>query len=482
MGKVRVTLVDERGSSTVGIVESSADLKVLKGIAKNKLRVKQAAFTRHATAEIIAHGSVLENGETLLVSDVAGAKPKAGVAVQKGTAECYFPPMERELCELVSVPFDDIECALGPVMAQYGVAIVTNILSEEECVALEQLMAQDVLEIVDMDAAQQCGGGVAAEALRLGREGSVLQLPVATSVMLGDKERCQLRGHPHGRFAWAARRNERVRRVYEVLHGTAALVSSCDNTFFAPGLAKERDKNPSWGHVDYNSNDSTGEVQADWEVYQGLLYVWPSISTHASTTVVWPGSHKETYQQLMEDPKMIAKGSKGNHFCPVYAMKDGAAKDAVCGGWHEHGRRATVPAGGLLLWNSRTVHQGWSGGPRLAQPLCWEPVDRRDERARDRKLRMAALGLPSTHWASLGCPHYLVSHDLPEATEAKDNHLDGNQVRLPLKPTLHPQPVRDGVEIELETRKALAAWDVPLSAELSEWLRETIKPEFKEIL
>ena len=34
---------------------------------------------------------------------------------------------------------------------------------------------------------------------------------------------------------------------------------------------------------------------------------------------------------------------------------------------------------GLLLWDSRTVHQGWRGGPRLAMPICWEPRHRRSE-------------------------------------------------------------------------------------------------------
>merc|ERR1719491_1769231 len=77
--------------------------------------------------------------------------------------------------------------------------------------------------------------------------------------------------------------------------------------------------------------------------------------------------------------------------------------------WRAAARRIRAPAGSLLLWNSRTVHQGWSGGPRLAQPVCWEPRGRRDDAALERKLRLCALGFPSSHWASLGLPHMTLS-------------------------------------------------------------------------
>ena len=64
-----------------------------------------------------------------------------------------------------------------------------------------------------------------------------------------------------------------------------------------------------------------------------------------------------------------------------------------------------APAGSLFLWDSRILHQGWVSGARLAQTVCWQPRSFRDAAARDRKLRLAALGLPSTHWATLGLAH-----------------------------------------------------------------------------
>merc|ERR1712217_890136 len=68
-------------------------------------------------------------------------------------------------------------------------------------------------------------------------------------------------------------------------------------------------------------------------------------------------------------------------------------------------RRIPVPAGALLLWSSCTVHQGWDGGPRLAVPVCWEPRQRVDAEARNRKLKFAALGVTTSHSPSEGRIH-----------------------------------------------------------------------------
>merc|ERR1712232_612925 len=114
--------------------------------------------------------------------------------------------------------------------------------------------------------------------------------------------------------------------------------------------------------------------------------------------------------------------------------------------WRQHARRAPIPAGSLLLWSSRTVHQGWTGGPRLAQPVCWEPKSRRNPQAYDNKLRLAALGLPSTHWASLGIPHTLVDIELAKPTVAKGT---GKGAALPLKSTLTPASLIEGASIEV---------------------------------
>merc|ERR1712232_810469 len=169
---------------------------------------------------------------------------------------------------------------------------------------------------------------------------------------------------------------------------------------------------------DQNDHDTRLPCK-EWDVYQGLVYVWSSEDTHASTTVLWPESHLAPYADYMADPKVTRRIAQGKpHFTLIAGMEPGAARDRLIRGWEEGARRMPVPAGGLLLWTSRTTHQGWSGGPRLAQPLCWEPRSRRSALMRERKLRLAALGLPSTHWASLAMPHELSDLKRADAVEA----------------------------------------------------------------
>ncbi len=55
----------------------------------------------------------------------------------------------------------------------------------------------------------------------------------------------------------------------------------------------------------------------------------------------------------------------------IQNMTNGEGKDALMKGWMEHSRRIPVPAGGLLVWNSRTTHQGELGAPfSLSLSLC----------------------------------------------------------------------------------------------------------------
>ncbi len=76
---------------------------------------------------------------------------------------------------------------------------------------------------------------------------------------------------------------------------------------------------------------------------------------------------------------------------------------------------------------------------------------RRDDAAYERKLRLCALGLPSTHWASLGLPNNLVAPVSPKPHPAQPGTaaatvgpLDVVQwyqegAGLPLKMSLRPQ-------------------------------------------
>jgi hypothetical protein len=239
--------------------------------------------------------------------------------------------------------------------------------------------------------------------------------------------------------------------------------------------------------VDHNSNDKRffddeGQVVGDWEVYQGLLYVWSAEGEHASTTVVLPGSHKATYEAMMSDQNIVGSGRKGKHFCQISNLSQKELSLALEQEWASSAGRVPVPTGALFLWSSRTLHQGWSGGPRLAQPVCWEPIGRRDEAALDRKLRLAALGLPSTHWGSLGIPHYLVRPELCAPTAPKEGKSD-EDVELPLKPSIQLASLRPGVNVsDVWDRLKQYDWQTLLPTEEREYLSEILADDIRVAL
>jgi hypothetical protein len=73
--------------------------------------------------------------------------------------------------------------------------------------------------------------------------------------------------------------------------------------------------------------------------------------------------------------------------------------------WKLNARRVPVAAGSLLIFNSKTIHQGYSHGKRLAQTLAWEPKLYRTNASKFKKIDAIRKGYGTTHWASLGIHH-----------------------------------------------------------------------------
>ena len=154
-----------------------------------------------------------------------------------------------------------------------GVAIITDILDENEIACAEQLITSDLVDIIDQSAVERAPKPVKACLQSLRTDGPA-SISVATAESLGGRNRLELRGLPHGRFSWTLRTNPRVVHAYEVLHALPAdqLCTSCDNAFFATVSSEGQRSNREWGHVDHNANDEFGALlgaQPDWQVYQG---------------------------------------------------------------------------------------------------------------------------------------------------------------------------------------------------------------------
>jgi hypothetical protein len=198
-------------------------------------------------------------------------------------------------------------------------------------------------------------------------------------------------GLPQGKCPWFVRTHDNVADIFATMFGTKELCVGMDNVFFSNDHQQQVvDGVPVdylWPHADQSVHV---QPSGDWQCFQGVLYIWPS-SDGSSTTVLWPKSHKSVFPDLMKQREFRG------HFCMLDKNRFlEFAEQAV---------RMRVPSGAMVLWNSKTLHQGWEGGPRLAVPVCLEPRKRRSEIALASKHEACRKGLPTTHWASLGKMH-----------------------------------------------------------------------------
>eukprot|EP00746_Dinoflagellata_sp_MGD_P101291 gnl/MRDRNA2_/MRDRNA2_41258_c0_seq1.p1 gnl/MRDRNA2_/MRDRNA2_41258_c0~~gnl/MRDRNA2_/MRDRNA2_41258_c0_seq1.p1 ORF type:complete len:489 (+),score=87.07 gnl/MRDRNA2_/MRDRNA2_41258_c0_seq1:166-1632(+) len=431
-----------------------------------------------------------------VVEDLQDDEQPAKKAKQVPFCPPFMSPAEMQP---VLVAMADVQEKLPAVIDEFGMAIITDCASSKDLDNLENYFEQDLNNLLAMPKAndiamrpaskatcskvqcqgltkqgRQCGihsglkgrgGGKYAKPLRNGYKYCDLHMPsdemadcwdapslsksfplkgwtLAACSELGSEGRCALRGIPHGKFAWECRLLDNVRTCFEVLHRSTNLVTGLDMPFFLPHCAPSARNNRIWPHVDHNeqfkTNEEPGLSTADWQCYQSVLYIWPATEENASTTVVWPGSHQETYRRIMEDSACPTN----THFVQLSRLSAPVQAELIAE-WQVRARRVPVPAGALLIWNSRLIHQGWTGGPRLAQPICWEPRERRSQAAWKRKLRYCALGLPTSHWASLGMMHNAVAG-------AKLRHMHEVNMQgetMALRPMLSPQPLSPYFEV-----------------------------------
>jgi len=194
---------------------------------------------------------------------------------------------------------------------------------------------------------------------------------------------------------------------------------------------------------------------------------------------------------MMKDSAFVRNGGRGFHYSPITQMWDQETALKTAEGWMNRARLCRVPAGALLLWNSRTVHTGWKSGPRLAQTVCLEPAARRPRNEQLAKMRLAALGLPSTHWPSHGMQHDMTLYS--DGVFAEDDppqkyagEVEHSKVRLPLKATLKPAALKDDADLDalrelLRVKFQYTGMWVPTEG-AEDILEGAIKDEFKQFL
>jgi len=318
---------------------------------------------------------------------------QSGRLLEPGMA--YFPVMSPEEVASISVSASAPPENMKAVLERHGVCLVTGILTAQECQSFENLWQADLCNVIDFKATPASEQAI----LKRMRKDGLAHWPHDWSDSIGKKDKgsSSQRGMPHGSFAWNARLHQGVRTAFANIFNVAPaeLAVGLDCTFWSAADSPTAEFNSEWLHCDQNHR--TGLT---WPCFQGVLYVWPSEGEGASTTALWPGSHREVYQRLMDDNLAKRLGRhRGGQSIRLCNLADASIREELTHAAVAGSRRVPCPAGSLLLWDSRLIHQGWAGGPRLAQPVCWEPRIRREQDygALQRKIFMCAAGVPSSH-------------------------------------------------------------------------------------
>lgn len=159
----------------------------------------------------------------------------------------------------------------------------------------------------------------------------------------------------HTRHAWFIRTRPAVQDVFKALWDTDDLIVSYDSCCYIPAKCNKRDK--CWTHTDQAPNVKGRQC------YQGFIAL---TSNTERTFVCYEGTHRIHERYFQE--KGI-KHSKNWQLIPEGDLNVVAATAK---------RVLHVPAGALVLWDSRTFHQNQYGDPasgeeRLVQYVCYLP-------------------------------------------------------------------------------------------------------------
>ena len=170
--------------------------------------------------------------------------------------------------------------------------------------------------------------------------------------------------NPHGIFryhqvghqahAWFIRTRPNVQQVFKDLWNTDELIVSFDGCCYIPKMFSKKDKK-GWAHSDQAPNT------------QGLQCIQGFVSltnNKERTFVVYEGTHKIHYD-FFKDRNI--QNCKNWNKIPEDDVKNLA-----------HLKRIVhVPAGSLVLWDSRTFHEAQYGKPgseeRIVQYVCFLP-------------------------------------------------------------------------------------------------------------
>lgn len=258
---------------------------------------------------------------------------------------------------------------------KYGYVIVPNVLSTNEIDSIYSMYTNDVNTVI-----KDKRNKVSVNAMKA-FDCTDDQIPVShmdrTLGLAGLYGTCQ------GSAAWNVRSNSNVQRAFSILHEDTDLVCSMD------AIGYSNKSNPvtgaDWLHVD----QMPGLRGSDIKCYQGIVYCSNVIDSSYATTMVIPGSHK-LWDKVTYGYRSI------RHFF-ILPREHPMKADLALGA-----KLLKMNKGDLLLWDSRLVHQGWTGKSRFCFMVSYGKRSDRSELDRIVKQHMYLFGYKSTHWSIYG--------------------------------------------------------------------------------
>lgn len=366
-------------------------------------------------------------------------------------AERSIKFMENSLKECVTIPYNNYQEKLKEIMDTFGFVVITGILDNDECTNAEKLLYEDFLECIDESVNVNSQLQQSIDKVKNSTE----HWPQASIPGIPKKGFMSTNGFPQGKFAWTMRTNPKVKEIFAYLHNTTDLVVGMDVPFFS-ATGKDLSTTSMWPHADQDTRLNYGSKNS----YQGILYAWDATTSDRSTTVVWPKSANTDYEKLLGSiPTAFGEG----HGLYIDRIQDNTTRANLMNKWYKNARRIQVPAGGLIIFNSKSIHQGYPSGYRLAQAISWAPKANRSEDAYKRKLQAVHMEIATTHWAELGIHHGASFKRNPKPKSDKDHQ----KCIFPMKP--------------LQSKAAKHKVPAPKKASLQD-LMDSIKDEYRDII
>ncbi len=213
----------------------------------------------------------------------------------------------------------------------------------------------------------------------------------------------------HQEHAWAIRTNPKVIDVFKKIWNTDKLVVSFDGSCY---ISKDCNKIDNiWTHTDQAPNSK------GLQCYQGFVAL---TSNRERTLIVYEESHLLHEQYFKQ--RNISSSKNWQLISEEYLETISTKKKAL-----------EVPAGALVLWDSRTFHQNRYGLPgseeRIVQYVCYLPkVNKKNSKSQEAKRLKYFNELRTTsHW-----PYPIRVNSLqPQTYGNQDRKIDYSKLTKP---------------------------------------------------